>query len=122
MLKALLVAAVVALGSQAALAVTAGGKPTRSDDASAAQPSEPWFILATKKGECRRLRAMFDVDTPEAVMTLFAGVGHPLEVAGDKGDYMLLKLAGQPNDPGMALVRGAGPCNEFLKILQAVGK
>jgi len=121
MVRALWVAAVVAFGSHAALALTGNGPPTTSEEARPAQPAEPWFILATKLGECRPLHAMFDVDTPDAVMRLFAGVGHKLEVANDKGDYLLLKLVGQPDDPGMALVRGAEPCREFLKFMQAVG-
>ena len=121
MLKAVLVAGLVAFGAQAAQA-RVDAMPNNSDDRRPAQTTEPWYILATKIGQCRLLHTMFDVDTPQAVMTLFADHGQPLEVAGNEGDYVLLKLAGQPKDPGMALVRGQGPCNEFLKLMQAVGK
>lgn len=121
MLKALLMAALVAFGARTAQAMV-DAMPNRSDDSRPSRSTEPWYILATKIGQCRPLHAMFEVDTPQAVMTLFADHGQPLEVAGDEGDYILLKLAGQPKDPGMALVRGEGPCNDFLKLMQAVGK
>jgi hypothetical protein len=121
MLKALWLAVLVAFGAQTAQAMV-DAMPNNSDDSTRSQSTEPWYILATKVGQCRLLHAMFDVDTPQAVMTLFADHGQPLEVAGNEGDYILLKLAGQPKDPGMALVRGQGPCNEFLKLMQAVGK
>jgi hypothetical protein len=122
MFKALLLAAFLAFAGSAGPATARDAQQVAPADSRPPQPSEPWFILATKIGECRSLHVMFDVDTPEAVMKLFADVGHPLEIAGDKGDYVLLKLAGDPNDPGMALVRGARPCNDFLKIMQALVK
>jgi hypothetical protein len=122
MFKASVLAVFMAFGTLATLATARDAAPTTPEDFRPSQRSEPWFVVATKIGECRPLLAMFEVDTPEAVMTLFADVGHPLEVAGDKGDYILLKLAGDPSDPGMALVKSARLCDEFLKIMQSLGK
>jgi hypothetical protein len=122
MFRALRVAALVVFVGLAGQAMANDSRTIPPEDPHPPQSAEPWFILATKIGACRPLHAMFDVDTPEATMKLFAENGHPLEIAGDKGDYVLLKLAGQPNDPGMALVRGAGACNAFLKVMQALGK
>lgn len=77
-------------------------------------PSDEWYLVGVRTGECALLSAILGVSTPEAVAALYASQGRPLRIVNRNEVFARLQEAGNDEDPGMALVRGRSNCDFAL--------
>ncbi len=86
---------------------------------SSASSERLWYVAAGKLGRCEDLRTSIGVSTPDGVVSLFAANNMPLEFVRRDDLIVIVREAGNPNDPGMAFVRGYESCLSALALLDA---